>query len=303
MINPDLGKTGNSLWHQPFMDHLKEHFFPNVDAPSCLNSPPEFLKIFPEWIASSKLNKFTGLNAFPKRFVSLGTTQTLDWWHNWTLASGRRLRMFRGEYPYNRDVWLGEHIGWHNSIDDEPLSMGDTVIISLPFSGTGRVHDKWEWLMTECEEKNIPVLVDCAWFGTCFGIEVNLDRPCIQMVAFSTGKGLSCGNWRSGITFSRLDEPRCSLELQTDWNHGIHLNVAIAVELMKNFGPDTVPKKYMESHRAVCEHYGFETTNTIHIAVAPNTPEWDEFHRDKKYNRVNIRDAIKRYRSNGTFHA
>ena len=47
------------------------------------------------------------------------------------------------------------------------------------------------------------MLVDCAWFGTCFDIDINLDEP-IQMVAFSTTKGLSCGNWRSGITFHVL---------------------------------------------------------------------------------------------------
>ena len=71
--------------------------------------------------------------------------------------------------------------------------------------------------------------------------------------------------------------------------------------LMAKFGPDTMPKKYMEAHAAVCKHYGFETTNTIHIAVAPQTPEWREYHRDETFNRVNIAKAIKRCRSSGTF--
>lgn len=300
--NPDFGKTGNSVWNQPFVDELTANFFPNIDFDNMQNEQDRFLEFYPEWIASSKLNQFRGLEDFPKRYVSLGVTQALDWWHNWCLSQGLRLKLFRGEYPYNRDVWLGEHMGWDKSIDDIGLDRGDAVIISVPFSGSGRKHERWKWLIEECNAKDIPVFVDCAWFGTCFDIEVKLNHPCIKMVAFSTGKGLSCGNWRSGIVFSRMaDDERCSLELQTEWRHGIHLNVAIANHLMARFGPDTMPKKYMEAHVAVCEHYGLETTNTIHIAVAPQTPEWREYHRDETFNRVNIAKAIKRYKSNGNF--
>jgi hypothetical protein len=302
MSNSDLGKTGNSVWNQPFIDELVENYFPNIPFDNIQMEQDEFLEFYPEWIASSKLNKFTGLDTFPKRYVSLGVTQTLDWWHNWCVSTGRRLRIYRGEYPYNRDVYLGEYMGWGMSIDDVPLEKGDAVIISVPFSGHGRKHDEWDNLMATCNELDIPVLVDCAWFGTCFGIEVDFDEPCIKMVSFSTGKGLSCGNWRAGITFSRFDDDdRVAMELQTEWRHGIHLNVSIGLHLMKKFSPDTMPKKYMESHQAVCDHYGFETTNTIHIAVAPDTEEWSSFHRDQKYNRVNIAKAIKRYKKLGEF--
>ena len=34
--------------------------------------------------------------------------------------------------------------------------------------------------MAECNEKNVPVFVDCVWFGTCFDIEVNLNEPVTQ---------------------------------------------------------------------------------------------------------------------------
>ena len=30
--NPDLGKTGNSVWNQPFIDELNANFFPNMDV-------------------------------------------------------------------------------------------------------------------------------------------------------------------------------------------------------------------------------------------------------------------------------
>ena len=298
-MNPDFHNHGNSIWNQPFIDHLNENFWPNIDPGHLPEQADKFLELYPDWIASSKLNQFRGLEGFEHKFVSLGATQGLDWWHYWCMANGYRLRMYRGEYPYNRDVLLEGQWTHDRFIGDRPLAKGDAVIISLPFSGSGRKPDKWKQLMHTCNENNIPVFVDCAWFGTCTDIEVKLNQDCIKMVAFSTTKGLSCGNWRAGIVFSRLNEG--SLAVQTEWHHGIHLNCAIANSLMENFSPDTMPKKYAEAHTAVCDYYGLATTNTIHIAQAPMTEDWNQFSRDGAFNRVNIRDALKRYKKNGTF--
>ncbi len=77
---------------------------------------------------------------------------------------------------------------------------------------------------------------------------------------------------------------------------------AIANRLMDEFSPDTIPNKYLKAHKAVCEHYGFEETNTIHIALAPRATEYDEFHRDDYYNRINIAKALKRYKTKGNFY-
>lgn len=291
--------SGNSIWNMPFYDHLVKNFFNNMDIMNMQNEVDEYLELYSQWISSSKLNKITGHDKLPYRFVSLGTTQGMDWWHYWCMANGRRLRMYRGEYPYNRDVLLEGEWTSDRYIDENPLVSGDAVIISLPFSGSGRKHENMEELLDTCDQLNIPVFVDCAWFGTCHGITADLDRECIKMIAFSTTKGLSCGNWRAGIVFSRLSEG--ALSVQTEWKHGIHLHVAIANCLFREFSPDTMPKKFLEAHNAVCEHYGLEPTNTIHIAQAPMTDEWKRFSRDGAYNRVNIRNAVKKYKMHGTF--
>jgi hypothetical protein len=299
--NPDFATHGNSVWNQQIIDYLNENVFNNLVFETMDRSSDHFLEYYPTWIASSKLNKITGMDKLPYRFVSLGTTQGLDWWHYYCAANGLRLRTFRGEYPYNRDVLLDGEWTQDRYIDDTPLVRGDAVIISLPFSGHGRKHDRMEELFDTCDALDIPVFVDCAWFGTCYGIEADLDRKCVKMIAFSTTKGLSSGNWRAGIVFSRLNEG--SLAMQTEWYHGIHLHLALANALMSKFSPDTAPKKYMDSQRAICEHYGLETTNTVHIAIAPLTEEWRRFHRDEKYYRVNIRDALKRHKNKkGSFY-
>lgn len=292
--------SGNSIWNNPFYEHLIENYFSKIQVDTGFQvEVDEYLEAYPKYIASSKMNSFTGLENFPYRFVSLGTTQGLDWWHYYCMANGYRMRMFKGEYPYNRDVLLEEE--WRNKrfIEETPLQKGDALLISLPFSGSGGKHPQWDETMKQCYKLDIPVFVDCAWFGTCYDLEVHLDLECIKMVAFSTTKGLSCGNWRSGIVFSRINEG--SLAVQTEWYHGIHLNVGLANCLFKEFTPDAIPKKFKESQHAVCEHYGLQPTNTIHIGQAPMTEEWKRFSRDGEYNRVNIRKAVKHYKSKGEF--
>jgi hypothetical protein len=296
--NTDFDITGNSVWHQPYFDHLQANFFPNLDPADMQPGVDKFLNLYPEWIASSKLNNFEGLDSFKYKFMSDGTTQTLDWWHYWCMANGYTIRTFRGEYPYHRDALLDEYWSDDRYIEDSPLRTGDAVVLSVPFSATGQVHDHYEALIEACNDKNIPVLIDCAWFGTCYDINVNLDHDCIKAVCFSTTKGLSCGNWRSGITFSKINEG--GLSVQTEWGHGVLLSMAIACDLFENFSPDTVPNVYKDMQHTVCEHYNITPSNTIHIAQTEM--DNDRFNRDDMYGRINIRHALKRYRTKKKFY-
>jgi len=298
--NPDFGKTGNSIWHQPYFDFLIKEYFPKIDPSTLTDEPAKLIENYPKWIASSKLNSFTGLDKFPHKFVLDGTIQALAWWHHWTQVNGYNLKIFRGEFPYNRDAQINHNMDWTDSIDDTGLKTGDAVLVSVPFSGTGRIPEQYDDMIKQCNAKNIPVLVDCAWFGTCYDIEINLDEPCIKMVVFSTTKGLSCGNWRSGIAFSYINNG--TPPVQNEWNHCNHLNIAVANRLQAEFSPDTHPNKYMIHQLAICDHYGFEPTNTVHIAIAPKGPMYNEFHRDEMYNRINIAKAVKRHKNKGNFY-
>ena len=195
--------------------------------------------------------------------------------------------MYRGEYPYNRDCTAFD---WEKDfIDDQPLRSGDAVLISLPFSGSGDVHPQWDGLLAACEKLEIPIFVDCAFFGTCGGVQVDLNHPNILFVAFSTTKGLSCGSYRSGILFSK--EPGGHLSVQTQWHHGIHLNSSIGLYLMKNYSPDYLYNKYRSAYIKACEHFELAPTKCVHLALG--NQDWDAFTRDGVFNRVGMRNAVK----------
>lgn len=295
--NTEFKRNGNSIYNGEFQTFLLNNdFFNKIFKDDDVQCQETFIDFYPTWIESSKLNSIRGLDSFKYKFPSVGVTQSLDEFHYYILEQGLKLRMFRGEYPYNRDVHAWSY---DDFIDDRPLEKGDAVIISCPFSGTGHKHSSMEEMLNQAHELQIPVFVDMAWFGTCKDISIDLSHPAIHEVAFSTTKGLCTGDYRSGIRFSRhgaidytLPQRKDRLALQADWTHGCHLNTRIGLELMRNFSPDHQWNKYHKAQQQVCETYELTPSNCVHIALG--NEQWQQFHRDKLYNRVNIAKVVKR---------
>ena len=296
LYNTLLIRPAYSLFDQEFRKRILEkapweHWF-DKGYPDMQNCQDDYLNRYPEWIVSSKLNQFHGLEKFPNRHLINGVTQMLDEFHFQCLRKGRKIRFFRGEYPYNKSVLSCEP---EDFIDDHPLQKGDAVIISCPFSAVGDIHPKFDWLLDECHKLNIPVAVDCAFFGTCGGISVDLSHPCIERVAFSLTKGTGSGNYRSGIEFSKDHEGH--IAIQNDCHHNLHLNAAIGLFLMNEFSPDYIFKKYRKAQKAACLKYDLKPTACIHLALGGEG--WEYFHRDETVNRVGIRKIVqKEYKEN-----
>ena len=283
-----LGTTGNSTKLEITHDFLKKYVKDNGWFNINYDIQEEFLDTFPQWIASSLLNKVDGINSFPFKFVSLGATQTLDWFHYECARNNWRLRLLRGEYPYNRDVHEFDW-DWFIEEEGEPLSKGDAVIMSVPFSGAGHIHPRYYDILETCDSLGIPVMIDCAWFGTCYDLQWSVNFNSIKLVTFSTTKGLGTGQYRSGICFSKWKYG--PLNVQTQWHHGIHMNTYIGNLLMQNFSPDTVPNLYKDAQHEVCKYFGLTPTPTIHIASGIK-PDWNFFSRDDSYKRINIKDPV-----------
>jgi hypothetical protein len=278
-------KSANSIVHNPFRlslinSNLINEIF-HLKKP--IDVQEEFLSYYKTWIESSKLNKFSGLDNF-NQYVSLGVTQGIDDFISYCYKSNRQLKIFKGEYPYVRSTY-GANIKY---IDESPLQDGDAVILSTPFSATGDLHSDWLKTINICNQLSIPIFVDCAFFGTCENINVTFDEPCIDTVAFSLTKGLNCGNFRSGIVFTKRKNSDSTLDIQTEWHHGIHLNTAIGLHLMKNFSPDTLSIAYKQQQLEICRKYNLIPSKCVHLALGDDN--WKDFTRDGVSNRVGLRE-------------
>lgn len=292
-----LIKPANSVTHDPYRDFLhKSNWFEDVvTGKKAIDVQDEFLELYPRWIQSSKLNTVKGLDTFPKRHISLGTSQAMDDFVMYVLKTKRRLRVLKGEYGYSREISDCDNIC--QPVDNLVLAKNDALLLSSPFSATGDIHPRYDELIDTCNRLDIPVFIDCAFYGTCLDIHLDFDHPCIDTVTFSPTKGLNCGNMRTGITFTKRIGRDCSLDILTEWHHGIHMHTYVAYILMQEFGPDTIPNAYREIQLKVCEHYKLIPTKTIHLALGDE--RWSYFNRENVTNRIGLRNAIYDYNKTG----
>ena len=281
-----LIRSANSVYDPAFAEAIcaapLREWFEN-DMFSCQE---EYGRRYLAWILSSRHNRFAGLESFPFRYLVNGVTQSLDEFH--FRHRRRKIVMARGEYPYNRDVLGGDFTYGEDFIDERGLREGDALILSCPFSATGDRHPRMDEWLDRAADLGVPVLIDCAFFGTCGGVEARLDHPAVEAVAFSLTKGLGTGVFRSGLEFSRVSTGH--VKIQNDWSHNLLGNARIGIHLMDLFPPDYIYDKYRAAQLGTCARYGLQPSKTIHLALGGEG--WEYFSRDKVCNRIGIKNAV-----------
>lgn len=219
-----------------------------------------YLEDFTQWIISSKNNKITGLDQLPVAVFSAGTSEAFDKFY--LKHCGRRFRCFRGEYLYHRLVWQNQNLSWCY-LDDEELQSNDAVIISLPFADTGSQHPMHtRKLLDSCLALGVPVLLDCAFFGICGGIDFDFSHPAVTEVTFSLSKVVPANTLRIGIRFSRTNDGD-GLMIYNSTQYINCLGMAVAVRLMPSHHPDETFDRYRAQQIEWCRLHDLEVSDTV----------------------------------------
>lgn len=280
-----ISSMTNAVYDYEFIKLLKDVPWQEwMLTPNVFRCRPQFLEKFDQWIHSSKLNSITGLERFKHRDLINGTTQTFD--EAYFKYARRRLRVFRGEYAYHRRVALN----W-SYIEDKPLEGNDYIIVSAPFCSTGRVHPQLQITLERAHALQIPVIIDCAYFGTCEDFHLDVTHPAIESVSFSLSKGLGLGDIRCGIRYSNIEDMN-PIRQQNHYDHTVLSAARIGLYMMERLGPDFIPNKYSKMQKELCAEVGLEPTPCMHLALG-RTTEWDSYMIDNMYARVGIRNLIK----------
>jgi len=296
MLDKELFQTRhNAIYDPEFQKHLTEAPWKDwLSKPGYFEVKHQYLADIHNWIMSSKRNTVKGLTRFKYRDMINGTTQAFD--EAYYRYSNRRLRILRGEYAYHKRV-VKDFV----FLDDEdgnyvPLEENDWVITSYPFCGNGSVPPHFEILQEDCLEKGVPLLLDCAWFGTCRDITIDVYHPAITEVCFSLTKGIGLGNIRSGIRYSNHEDD-LPIRQQNNYNH-LPLGAAqVGIWQMQKFSADFIPNKYEKMYEHVCIMNGLKQTNCMMIAMLDKTHEqYNDYLIDQVYSKVGIREAIKKQR-------
>ena len=231
----------------------------------------EFLNRYIDWIKSNKDNNVAGLENFTACAYSNGTTEAFDKFY--IRNHGRRMRCLRGEYLYHTNSWTTNNIPWMY-IDDAPFEANDAVVISLPFANSGNKHYMYQVLMEECERLNIPVLIDCSYFGLCSGITFNFDYKCITDITFSLSKVFPVSRLRIGMRLTRTDLDD-GLQAYNNIGYTNRLGAYIGLQFLNNFTADYIPTKYRLQQLEFCQHLKVAQSNTVIYGVSTAHPEYN----------------------------
>lgn len=241
----------------------------------------EYLNTYEEWIRSTQNNIVVGLDQYKIKAYSNGTTESFDKFY--MKNNKRRFRCFKGEYMYHKLAWRN-HFNWAY-VEDAPLHKNDAVIISLPFADTGNKHISYHDLMRKCNELEIPVLVDCAYFGACRDVEFDFTYQCITDLTFSLSKVFPIAYARVGIRFTKEDDDD-TLLVYHKANYNNKIGAALGIKYLEKFTPDYIPSKYIDKQLEFCYNLGVQPSKTILFGIGGD--EWNEYNRGGKTNRLSF---------------
>jgi hypothetical protein len=246
----------------------------NHDALSDQTIIPNFLSKYKQWIYSTTSNVVTGLEEFSRLDFTQGTSEAFDKFY--IRHQGKRFRFFKGEYLYHK-ISL-ENSNYATIENSEDLLENDAVIVSLPFADTGNVHHLFNSnFLDTCHSKNIPVLLDCAYFGICSNIKFDFTHPAIKEVCFSLSKTFPVNLLRIGMRFSKYTDLD-GIGAYTNSQYQNRLSAYVGLKVLEIKTADSTYNDYRNTQLEFCNKFNLIPSNTVIFGL-------DESKKYQRYNR------------------
>jgi Aminotransferase class I and II len=242
---------------------------------------------FFSWITHNKQNQYQGLHRFNHITLCAGSSQAFD--HFYLKHHKRRFRTLPGEFMYHRAVLKqGFH---HLLLTSDALAANDAVIISVPFSDTGKRPDKLEEILSACDEKQVPVLLDMAYAVCSKNIHVDLDHTCIDAVVFSMSKFLhGAEHLRVGIRFQRRNDDD-GIDVFNSVGMNNRQDIGLARHIMRYFPSDYLWSNYAKQYAQAIKKLKLKATDCIMFGLDYRN-QYPELNRGNEFNRVCISEMI-----------
>lgn len=247
----------------------------------------QYLDNYQSWIRQTELNSLVGLDNFKHAVYSQGTTETFDKFY--MKHHTRRFRCFRGEYMYHQLAWRNHWPNWE-FIQNLDIEAGDAVVISMPFADTGDVHPEYHALMEKCQQLNVPVLIDSAYFGICGGLTLDYSYDCITDIAFSLSKTFPVSHIRIGMRLSRVDDDD-PLLVYHKTNYTNRIGASVGLELMRQFSSDYTVNTYRTTQQELCRQLDVDPSPCVIFGVDYRSV-WPQYNRGAGSSRLCIADNL-----------
>lgn len=223
-----------------------------------------FLNKVDSWIQNHQYLDFNGFDSFTKKQAIIGCTQQLDELH---YIHRDNLKILEDEYAYH---WrLNPNI--IRIADWEQLSRNDVLVVSYPFVGTTGNIENFHQLLNRCQDLDIPVHIDGAWFAQCKDVSLDLSHPAIHSFSVSLSKAYFMGSQRIGIRYTKYDT-HGPISIMNNFGYNNVSDMWIGLQMIEKFGVDFWWKNYSKEYYQVCKDFNLTPSNAINIAYRDGKP-------------------------------
>ena len=212
------------------------------------------------WLTNTSRKQLLGLEEFTYADFTQGTSQSFDMFmlrHSHV----RTVVTLKGDFQYHGCI--GKFSGFRTVDSEFGLAKNMAVIISLPFSGTGDGYIV-KRVLAKCNELQIPVCLDLAYWGIAKDISLNLqDYPCIEEVVSSLSKPFyTLETHRVGIRF-RKTYADDGISMQNEVKMQNQYSMNLGVSFMRKFGADWNWDYLEQRYNNACQEMKLTATNCV----------------------------------------
>jgi len=246
-----------------------------------------FIITYKDWMF--KTFNFKGVNLYQHACFTQGTTESFAQFYI-RYRENYRLRICKGEYFYHqmmKSLWYLDKFSW---LDEDDLRSGDVLLISVPFADTGMIPNDLENILTECDVKGIPVMLDFAYLnlttGDVFDHKIDLTHDCIKYIVSSLSKAFPVENMRIGIRLQKEKYDDQIYVVNEEKYNYINLSSAfVGTGMMESFAPDYIFNKYRDKQLMLCEELNLIPSNCFNFGIDYNNV-YNEYNRGGDTNRL-----------------
>lgn len=245
----------------------------------------KFFEKYSHWMVSSHPN-IKGMQEYTKACFTNGTSESFAQFYL-RYRENKRLRLMKGEYFYHqmmKALYYPKHqFAW---LDDDEIREGDFVLISVPFGDTGNVPEILEHLLCECDEKQVPVMLDLAYINLAKNLSIDLTHPCIEYVVSSLSKVFPVEHFRIGIRLQKEMYEDQIYVINEDLHDYINfLSLKLGLDMMNHFSADWLYNKYKDKQIEFCEELNLTPSSCVTLGIDYNNL-YPEYNRGGSTNRL-----------------
>ncbi len=257
------------------------HYSKNPTDPE--QTKKDYLNNYKEWMFSVHPN-IVGWQDYNEMCFTQGTTESFAQFY--IKYRHKRLRISQGEYFYHqmmKGLRYRDNFAW---LDQDDIRPGDVLLISVPFSDTGKEPKNLDALLRACDDAKVPVMLDLAYVNLAVDMQIDLTHKCIEYVVSSLSKVFPVELHRIGIRLQRTkSEDQLYVVNETNYNYINVLSAYIGNSLMQNFPADYIYKKYKSQQQIFCKKLNVDASPCVYFGIDHNK-KFDEYNRGSTTNRL-----------------